>query len=80
MLWALASADYVTASYEAGEQAPQGNLALFAVLFLVCCVEAVIVKVVSEGGEGNGGNAAGENGGTAGTPEDRGDSVVGATQ
>lgn len=47
MLWCLATSSYV-ASYETTDQPPQGNLALFAVLFLVCCVEAVIVKVVSE--------------------------------
>ncbi|KAG8312583.1 hypothetical protein J6590_020503 [Homalodisca vitripennis] len=48
MLWSVATASYVTASYEASDQPPQGNLALFAVLFLVCCVEVVIVKVVSD--------------------------------
>lgn len=38
---------YVSASNESAEH-PQGNLALFVVLFLVCCIEVVIVKVVSE--------------------------------
>lgn len=47
MFWCLATSSYV-ASLETTDQPPQGNLALFAVLFLVCCVEAVIVKVVSE--------------------------------
>lgn len=40
---------YVSASSDPTDQQPQGNMALFATLFLMCCVEVVIIKVISDG-------------------------------